>query len=334
MTDERVDPPLVADEKATLAGFLDFHRDTFLWKIDGLSPDQLRIAACPPSDLTLWGLLRHLAEVDRGWFHDFDGADLPPLYCTEEDPDGDLVVPADADFEADLATLPVDLRAQPGDRRRPLARRPAGHARSAPTRCAGSSCTWSRSTPATTATRTCCGRRSTAPPASSRSRSTVHRMGIQGFSHVGVCVSDLDRSTRFYVDVLGFEELFTWTWATRSRPRWRWTGRCGSGRGCWPGTTSASSCCTGSRAQASGDRERRPMDRFGLTHLCIRVDDVEDLVDAAVAAGGTVHRQTHSVLEGAGVGGGPVGLLYLTDPDGTRIELMSGTPDLSGLRGG
>ena len=38
MTDERVDPPLVADEKATLAGFLDFHRDTFLWKIDGLVP--------------------------------------------------------------------------------------------------------------------------------------------------------------------------------------------------------------------------------------------------------------------------------------------------------
>ena len=105
MTDQRVDPPLVADEKATLAGFLDFHRDTFLWKIDGLSPDQLRIAACPPSDLTLWGLLRHLAEVDRGWFHDFDGDDLPPLYCTEADPEGDLVVPVDADFDEDLATF-------------------------------------------------------------------------------------------------------------------------------------------------------------------------------------------------------------------------------------
>ena len=102
---ERVDPPLVADEKATLAGFLDFHRDTFLWKIDGLSADQLRTAACPPSDLTLWGHLRHLAEVDRGWFHDFDGEDLPPLFCTEADPEGDLVVPADADLAADLATF-------------------------------------------------------------------------------------------------------------------------------------------------------------------------------------------------------------------------------------
>jgi hypothetical protein len=103
--EDRVDPPLVADEKATLVGFLEFHRDTFLWKIDGLTPEQLRTAATPPSDLTLWGLLRHLAEVDRGWFHDFDGADLPPLYCTPEHPDGDLVVPADADLEADLATF-------------------------------------------------------------------------------------------------------------------------------------------------------------------------------------------------------------------------------------
>ena len=46
MTDERVDPPLVADEKATLTGFLDFHRDTFLWKIDGLSPTS---SAPPPA---------------------------------------------------------------------------------------------------------------------------------------------------------------------------------------------------------------------------------------------------------------------------------------------
>ena len=52
-----------------------------------------------------------------------------------------------------------------------------------------------------------------------------------------------------------------------------------------------------------------------------------------MAAGGTVHHQTLSVLDGMGVGGGPVKLMYLTDPDGTRVELMSGTPDLSGLRG-
>ncbi len=101
----RTDPPLVADEKATLVGFLDFHRETFLWKIDGLSPDQMRLAASPPSDLTLWGLLRHLAEVDRGWFHDFDGDDLPPLYCTDAHPDGDLVIPPDADLAQDLATF-------------------------------------------------------------------------------------------------------------------------------------------------------------------------------------------------------------------------------------
>ena len=105
MTAARTDPPLVADEKATLVGFLEFHRDTFLWKIGGLTAEQMRRAATPPSDLTLWGLLRHLAEVDRGWFHDFDGDELAPLYCTEDDPDGDLVVPLDADLDADLATF-------------------------------------------------------------------------------------------------------------------------------------------------------------------------------------------------------------------------------------
>ena len=34
-------------------------------------------------------------------------------------------------------------------------------------------------------------------------------MGLLGFSHVGVCCSDLERSTRFYVDALGFREVFT-----------------------------------------------------------------------------------------------------------------------------
>jgi lactoylglutathione lyase len=158
-------------------------------------------------------------------------------------------------------------------------------------------------------------------------------MGIQGFSHVGVCVSDLERSTRFYVNVLGFEELFTMPMGDEVAatmeigPPVRFESRMlqrGDVR---------VELLHWTEPEASGDRERRPMDRFGLTHLCFRVEDIDDLVDAAVAAGGTVHRQTHTVLEGQGVGGGPVQLLYLTDPDGTRIECMSGTPDLSELRG-
>lgn len=80
--------------------------------------------------------------------------------------------------------------------------------------------------------------------------------------------------------------------------------------------------------QADGDRERRPMTRFGMTHLCFRVDDVEDLVALAEQHGGAAHRHTLSELPGAGVKGKAVKLMYLTDPDGVRIECMSGAPDL------
>ena len=68
MVIERVDPPLSGDERATLVAFLDWHRDTLAWKCEGLSDDQLRLQASPPSTLSLLGLVRHMAEVERSWF--------------------------------------------------------------------------------------------------------------------------------------------------------------------------------------------------------------------------------------------------------------------------
>ena len=68
MTDNRVDPPLEADERATLTAFLDFLRATLALKCDGLSDAQLRERAVPPSSLSLLGLVRHMAEVERNWF--------------------------------------------------------------------------------------------------------------------------------------------------------------------------------------------------------------------------------------------------------------------------
>jgi hypothetical protein len=68
MTDDRTDPPLEADERATLTAFLDFNRATLALKCDGLSDDQLRERAVPPSSLSLLGLVRHMAEVERNWF--------------------------------------------------------------------------------------------------------------------------------------------------------------------------------------------------------------------------------------------------------------------------
>ncbi|MFJ4093390.1 DinB family protein [Kitasatospora sp. NPDC089913] len=64
----RTEPPLAAGELATLTGFLDYQRATFAWKCAGLSTEQLRARPLLPSPLSLLGLTRHLAEVERGWF--------------------------------------------------------------------------------------------------------------------------------------------------------------------------------------------------------------------------------------------------------------------------
>jgi uncharacterized damage-inducible protein DinB len=91
MTTKRTDPPQVADERTLLEGFLDFHRDTLALKCEALTDAQLREASVPPSELTLLGLVRHLAEVERGWFrHVLGGEDPEPLYYSEEDPDGEF----------------------------------------------------------------------------------------------------------------------------------------------------------------------------------------------------------------------------------------------------
>lgn len=70
-TDEqgRPEPPLAADEAATLLGFLDFQRATLAWKTDGVDDAGLRLPLRDhPSGMTLAGLLKHLAYVEDYWF--------------------------------------------------------------------------------------------------------------------------------------------------------------------------------------------------------------------------------------------------------------------------
>jgi uncharacterized damage-inducible protein DinB len=76
----------VADERNSLEGFLDYHRQTLAWKCAGLTDDQLRQRGVSPSALSLLGLVRHMTEVERGWFgNTFAHRDLPPLYYSEPD---------------------------------------------------------------------------------------------------------------------------------------------------------------------------------------------------------------------------------------------------------
>ncbi|MDI5968140.1 DinB family protein [Streptomyces sp. SL13] len=86
MATERIDPPLVGGEREMLRAFLDFHRATLAMKCDGLSDEQLRTRSVPPSTLTLLGLVRHMAEVERQWFRRVvNGETLPHVWSDEHD---------------------------------------------------------------------------------------------------------------------------------------------------------------------------------------------------------------------------------------------------------
>jgi uncharacterized damage-inducible protein DinB len=101
----RVRPPRTGDERATLVGYLDYHRETLAVKCAGLSPEQLARRSVPSSELSLLGLFRHLAEVERRWFQfRVAGLDVGPVYLTDDDEDADFHLPgADPDELAQLA---------------------------------------------------------------------------------------------------------------------------------------------------------------------------------------------------------------------------------------
>jgi hypothetical protein len=87
----RPELPAVGDEREILTAYLDWHRRTFELKCAGVPPDRLSDKAVPPSGLSLHGLVRHLAAVERWWFRiQFAGEDLPLLYYSDDDPDQDF----------------------------------------------------------------------------------------------------------------------------------------------------------------------------------------------------------------------------------------------------
>lgn len=102
----RTDPPLAADELATLRGFVDFYRATIRRQCAGLTTEQLRTRHAP-STLTLAGMLKHLAYVETYWFrvvlHGLDqGA---PWTTVDWRADGDW------DWNSALEDDPADLTA-------------------------------------------------------------------------------------------------------------------------------------------------------------------------------------------------------------------------------
>lgn len=101
----RINPPLIAGERPMLEAWLEYHRATLAMKCEGLSAEQLRQRAAPPSTISLLGLVRHMTEVERIWFRVIlTGEDAPPLYYSDADPDGDFDNVDDVDPEAAFTT--------------------------------------------------------------------------------------------------------------------------------------------------------------------------------------------------------------------------------------
>lgn len=63
----RAQQPADGDERSILTGWLAFHRDALAAKCDGLTDDQLVTRAAEPSTLSLLGLVRHMAEMERAY---------------------------------------------------------------------------------------------------------------------------------------------------------------------------------------------------------------------------------------------------------------------------
>ncbi|WP_285744313.1 DinB family protein [Lentzea sp. NBRC 105346] len=85
----RVDPPMVADERDTLNGFLDFLRGTIEVKCEGLSEEDATRSTLPSPLMTAAGVVKHLRWVEHYWFEVvLDGQPSRAPY-TKEDPDAD-----------------------------------------------------------------------------------------------------------------------------------------------------------------------------------------------------------------------------------------------------
>ncbi len=102
----RSEPPFVLPEREMIEGWLEFHRTTLLLKCEGLDDQARKARPVSTSALSLHGLVRHMAEVERNWFQRVlaqDATAIPIWFDPAVDDDRELVPLDDADWTADLA---------------------------------------------------------------------------------------------------------------------------------------------------------------------------------------------------------------------------------------
>jgi catechol 2,3-dioxygenase-like lactoylglutathione lyase family enzyme len=138
------------------------------------------------------------------------------------------------------------------------------------------------------------------------------------FSHFGICVSDLEVSLRFYCEALGFRKAESHEIGTEFAALMDFEDVAVTSQFIRKGTT-AIELLSFSEPEPFGDKERRPVNQLGLTHLSFRVSDVEAVAAQVVELGGSRVASSRTTIDFAGT---PLEFVYCTDPDGVRIELM------------
>jgi uncharacterized damage-inducible protein DinB len=100
----RAEPARVLPDRAMLEAWLEFHRTTLLLKCEGLTDDQRKARPVPTSKLSLHGLVRHMAEVERAWFVRglLSEAEAPHIYVQPDVEDAEFEPLDHADWAMDL----------------------------------------------------------------------------------------------------------------------------------------------------------------------------------------------------------------------------------------
>jgi hypothetical protein len=109
----RAEPTYVLGEREMLEGWLEYHRTTMQIKCEGVDEAGRKSRPIPTSRLSLHGLVRHMAEVERGWFRCvlLREPDAPSIWYDPAVEDSELVPLDDADWPSDLAAWQAECAA-------------------------------------------------------------------------------------------------------------------------------------------------------------------------------------------------------------------------------
>jgi glyoxylase I family protein len=153
-------------------------------------------------------------------------------------------------------------------------------------------------------------------------------VGVRRFSHLGLCVRDLARAHAFYVGGLGFRELSRMTTRGAETSRLLGLARVELEAVYLERDGLRLELLHYRSPGSQAVREARPMNLAGLTHLSLIVNDLDALLASLTALGGAP--LTESRIESPQFASRVV---FVLDPDGTRIELVEGDFDPANLSG-